>query len=440
VLEKAADKFLSNHASPAASTSAPIISINSSSLSPRPYDSGFSSRHQSNSNDNNSPTSEVGEYYNDIDASASAEDSNGMNAAANRRLWVLAAQVLIKSGKVELLICHTQLDYSIQTLYLLSNFFHNYSCFISIFVDFICVFNFIIFIGAMWDVSWQSAHGLTQQHLLFGAYPPSREDFQSYCNLVSQSISSGLNPMSLDQDGFSAFYYLCSRMALLHNKDYPESPRLIRIVLEGCRTLDGTMNGTSKCWNLIINLREKVNSSCFGAVRSQIVNALSNRVHTSSSSNATDMTNDYENNSNYYGQNINLKRISGSNSLMNELSNKGLFNIAVSGSDGFSSHIKNSNSRQFDQKQSVSNNHSFSPNSSPDSANGMSSSLANSLRKYRSIEWLKIVDDVKMSNRENKSNNISNLYGSTNNDKGNISKKVMQDTKSVSRSGGRYFS
>ncbi len=178
-------------------------------------------------------------------ASRNGEADLEKTRAANRRVWIKAAEMLVKSGE-----CPSARSDGIPDS---------------------------IFLGAHWDPAWRTPRGCSQLHLFLAAFPPSKEDSSTYRALLKSALESGLSPTSDDDLGRSALFVLCEQMAHVSSEVCADSSRVLHIVLEACGERGvGTADRNGRT---VFDIDEKVAHSCLSACRQILLDASHHHRH-----------------------------------------------------------------------------------------------------------------------------------------------------------------
>ena len=147
------------------------------------------------------------------------------------------------------------------------------------------------------------AKGQTQLYLLMKAFPPPREDLHTYRSLVAACLASNssssstdgrpaASPLDEDDQGRSALFVLCERMAHVRHDACPEAPSILKMMLE---CTGGIIGGADHCGRTVFDLDQQVDDTekpytCLRAARQLLVQASSRNStmsRRSSSSNRT---------------------------------------------------------------------------------------------------------------------------------------------------------
>ena len=147
--------------------------------------------------------------------------------------------------------------------------------------------------------------GQTQLYLLVKAFPPPREDLHTYRSLVaaclaSYSPSSSTNdrplasPLDEDDQGRSALFVLCERMAHVRHDAYPEAPSILKMVLD---CTGGNIGGADRSGRTVFDLDQHGEDgegpyTCLRAARELLVQA-GTRTSTKSSKSGVSGTSSY---------------------------------------------------------------------------------------------------------------------------------------------------
>ena len=174
---------------------------------------------------------------------------------AGRRVWIRAAEMLIKCGTST---SHTLCCYTPHT-----NIYMPCST------------------GAHWDTNWQTNRGCTQLHLLLSAFPPPRDDSATYRKLLKSCIDSGLDVAIQEERGRSALFVLCEQMATVGSETCPDAPRLVHMLLGGANPSHNAapsmarkvVNAADHTGRTVFDIVERTEHSCLSVCRSMLRDA-----------------------------------------------------------------------------------------------------------------------------------------------------------------------
>jgi hypothetical protein len=129
--------------------------------------------------------------------------------------------------------------------------------------------------GAHWDASWRSPNHCSQLHLLLAAFPPCREESHLYRGLLKSALEDGLNPTAEDDHGRNALFVLSEAMASVAADQSPDSTRLVHYLLEYSSNLNPFygIGGSDRTGRTIFDIEEVVAHSCLAACRAVLKQA-----------------------------------------------------------------------------------------------------------------------------------------------------------------------
>lgn len=129
--------------------------------------------------------------------------------------------------------------------------------------------------GAHWDASWRSPNHCSQLHLLLAAFPPCREESHTYRALLKSALEDGLNPTAEDDRGRNALFVLCEAMASVAADQSPDSTRLVHYLLEYSSNLNPYygIGGSDRTGRTIFDIEDTVGHSCLASCRSVLKQA-----------------------------------------------------------------------------------------------------------------------------------------------------------------------
>eukprot|EP01034_Spumella_vulgaris_P021576 gene21576-27614_t len=119
--------------------------------------------------------------------------------------------------------------------------------------------------GAHWDSAWRTPRGCSQLHLFLAAFPPTREDSSMYRALLKSALEHGVNPAVEDDRGRNALFVLCEQMCLIASDVSPDAARLMHIVLDACGA--SGVGGSDRTGRTVFDIEERVPHSCLSACR-----------------------------------------------------------------------------------------------------------------------------------------------------------------------------
>jgi hypothetical protein len=125
--------------------------------------------------------------------------------------------------------------------------------------------------GAVWDSNWNGINGSSQLYLLLSAFPPAREDISSYRYLLTSALEAGCSPMLEDEKGRNSLFILCEQMAGVSLEVCPEAGKIMRTLLDSCGNVG--VGGSDRSGRTVFDIRERVPLSCLSSVKSMLINA-----------------------------------------------------------------------------------------------------------------------------------------------------------------------
>jgi hypothetical protein len=129
--------------------------------------------------------------------------------------------------------------------------------------------------GARWDVHWR-ANGGSQLHLLLAAFPPPRDESSSYRRLLRGALEAGLEPGEEEERGRSALFLLCEQMAATSAEACPDASRLVHMLLtHGAdkQTAQALVCAADRSGRCCLDLVDREARSCLAACRHMLRDA-----------------------------------------------------------------------------------------------------------------------------------------------------------------------
>jgi len=130
---------------------------------------------------------------------------------------------------------------------------------------------FLVRSGAKWDANWRGTNGCNQLYLLLAAFPPATSDFGSYRYLVSTSLEAGLSPGDEDDKGRNGLFALCEQMAGVSTEICPDANKILRMILDGCGLVG--VGGSDRSGRTVFDIPDRVSFSCLASARPLLVEA-----------------------------------------------------------------------------------------------------------------------------------------------------------------------
>lgn len=119
--------------------------------------------------------------------------------------------------------------------------------------------------GARWSIEWRNSEGNSCLHLIVGTFPPARDVFTGYCNLLKSCIQVGLSPSTKNFSGRSALHEFCEILSKLAFESHPESSVALKVLLEA--STPRTVSECDRSGRSILDIRDQVSGSCLAAAR-----------------------------------------------------------------------------------------------------------------------------------------------------------------------------
>lgn len=136
--------------------------------------------------------------------------------------------------------------------------------------------------GANWNSSMVAVPGQTQLYMFLNAFPPPPEDIQLYKTLLQGALAtSGMNPLTEDENGRSALFVLCERMAMTSSDKCPAAGDYLSMVLH--HIPGGGIGGSDRSGRTVFDLEAVATElsfngiSCFQASRQLLLDAATAR-------------------------------------------------------------------------------------------------------------------------------------------------------------------
>jgi hypothetical protein len=126
--------------------------------------------------------------------------------------------------------------------------------------------------GAKWEPSLASSTGQSQLSLLYAFFPPYPSDVDAYIRVIGDAIDAGFDLNKEDSSGRSALFTLCVRMAETPLLECIDCMKIIKVVI----SLYGNrgFGKADKKGMSILDIRDKVEKSCFNFVKKELANAV----------------------------------------------------------------------------------------------------------------------------------------------------------------------
>lgn len=134
-------------------------------------------------------------------------------------------------------------------------------------------------------MNWQTNKGCNQLHLLLAAFPPSRDDANTYRKLVRSCLEAGLDVGAQEERGRSALFVLCEQMATVPGESAPDAPRLVHMLLVGANghqrasVARKIVSAADRTGRTVFDIVERADHSCLAACRAVLRDASQGVLH-----------------------------------------------------------------------------------------------------------------------------------------------------------------
>ena len=120
--------------------------------------------------------------------------------------------------------------------------------------------------GARWDPALRiGAKHHSQLYLLVSGFPPAKEDSAAYRYIIESALAARCDPLLEDEKGRNMIFFLCEQMAFVPAETCPESRKILSAMLGVCGS--SGVGGSDRTGRTVFDIDERVANSCLGARR-----------------------------------------------------------------------------------------------------------------------------------------------------------------------------